>query len=42
MSKPKTVNLNNSCSKCKKYPCFEGIDNCKSNFASLGCIYYNE
>lgn len=31
-----------SCKNCKKYPCFSGITNCKSDFAKYGCIYYIE
>ena len=31
-----------SCKNCKKYPCFNGIINCKSDFAKYGCIYYSE
>lgn len=31
---------NRNCKDCKKYPCFEGIDKCRSNFASCGCIYW--
>lgn len=27
-----------SCKKCKKYPCFKGIDKCKSDFAKYGCL----
>lgn len=27
-----------SCKNCKKYPCFPGINNCVSDFASYGCI----
>ena len=29
-----------SCKKCKKYPCFRGIDKCKSDFAKCGCYDY--
>lgn len=28
---------NRSCKECKKYPCFEGINKCLSNFAAMGC-----
>lgn len=28
------------CTKCVKYPCFMGIETCKSNFAGYGCTYY--
>jgi hypothetical protein len=31
-----------SCKNCKKYPCFTGIEKCVSNFASYGCLYYND
>lgn len=31
---------NRTCKECSKYPCFEGIDNCKSNFAAMGCSLY--
>lgn len=31
-----------SCKNCKKYPCFSGITNCKSDFAKYGCNYYSE
>ena len=31
-----------SCKNCKKYLCFSGITNCKSDFAKYGCIYYIE
>lgn len=31
---------NRSCKDCKKYPCFEGINNCKSDFAKYGCVSY--
>lgn len=30
------------CSNCLKYPCFTGIEKCKSNFAAYGCTYYLE
>lgn len=30
------------CKNCKKYPCFKGIAQCRSNFASYGCIYYSQ
>lgn len=26
-----------TCKKCKKYPCFLGIEKCVSNFAAYGC-----
>ena len=31
-----------SCKDCRKYPCFSGIENCKSDFAKYGCTYYSE
>lgn len=31
-----------TCSNCLKYPCFEGIKKCNSNFAAYGCTYYLE
>lgn len=31
-----------SCKDCTKYPCFEGIFICRSNFAALGCTYYKD
>lgn len=31
-----------SCKNCRKYPCFVGIDKCKSDFAQYGCIFYSE
>ena len=30
------------CKSCKKYPCFQGMERCSSNFAAYGCIYYRE
>lgn len=33
---------NRSCKTCKKYPCFEGITKCVSDFAKYGCIFYSE
>lgn len=29
-----------SCKECGKYPCFDGIEKCRSDFASMGCIMY--
>lgn len=26
-----------SCKECAKYPCFDGIDKCKSDFSKFGC-----
>lgn len=31
---------NRTCIDCKKYPCFQGIQNCVCNFAAYGCKYY--
>lgn len=31
-----------NCKSCRKYPCFVGIDKCKSDFAKYGCIFYSE
>jgi len=31
-----------SCSRCNRYPCFDGIKKCKSDFAKYGCTYYRE
>ena len=28
------------CKKCNKYPCLEGMEKLRSNFAAYGCIYY--
>ena len=28
---------NRTCKDCEKYPCFPGIDKCKSDFAYEGC-----
>ena len=28
---------NRTCQECAKYPCFEGIEKCRSNFAKYGC-----
>lgn len=33
---------NRNCDTCQKYPCFEGIKKCRSNFAKNGCKYYLE
>ena len=30
------------CLKCLKYPCFGGIQKCKSDFSKYGCKYYSE
>lgn len=31
-----------ACVTCRKYPCFDGITKCSSDFAKYGCIYYSE
>lgn len=31
---------NRTCKECAKYPCFEGIKQCKSDFAAVGCSMY--
>ena len=31
---------NRTCKKCKKYPCFMGIDKLSSDFAKYGCVYF--
>lgn len=31
-----------TCKQCRKYPCFEGIEICSSDFAKYGCFYYSE
>lgn len=31
-----------SCKECKKYPCFAGIELCKSDFAKYGCKIWIE
>nr|DAH58510.1 MAG TPA: hypothetical protein [Bacteriophage sp.] len=31
-----------TCKTCRKYPCFDGIKKCSSDFAKYGCIYYSE
>lgn len=30
------------CTNCKKYPCFKGIEKCRSCFAKYGCKRYTE
>lgn len=32
--------LDRSCKQCIRYPCFEGIEVCKSDFAKYGCKDY--
>lgn len=32
---------NRTCLDCVNYPCFEGIDKCKTDFAKAGCIDWN-
>jgi hypothetical protein len=34
--------LDRSCKQCKRFPCFEGIEICKSDFAKYGCRQYKE
>jgi hypothetical protein len=34
--------LDRSCLTCKKYPCFQGIENCFCDLAKYGCIQYKE
>lgn len=29
-----------SCRKCKKYPCFDGIEKCSCDFAKYGCTLF--
>jgi hypothetical protein len=29
-----------TCTDCNKYPCFNGMANCKCNFAKYGCLQY--
>lgn len=29
-----------TCIKCNKYPCFDGINKCKSDFAKVGCKFW--
>lgn len=29
------------CKSCTKYPCFKGIEKCRSNFAAYGCTYFS-
>lgn len=31
-----------NCQQCKNYPCFEGMENCLSNFAMYGCVLFEE
>ena len=33
---------NRSCKQCRRFPCFEGIEICKSDFAKYGCSQYLE
>lgn len=30
------------CKKCLKYPCFEGMNKCVSNFAAYGCTMWSK
>lgn len=34
--------IDRSCQQCKRFPCFEGIEICKSDFAKYGCKQYLE
>jgi len=34
--------LDRTCTKCKRFPCFEGIEVCKCDFAKYGCRLYLE
>lgn len=34
----KQVYPKRTCLECGNYPCFEGIDNCNTDFAKAGCI----
>lgn len=31
-----------TCKTCRRYPCFTGIDKCRSDFAKYGCNLYLE
>ena len=31
---------NRTCKQCQRYPCFTGIELCRSDFSTYGCIYY--
>ncbi len=31
-----------TCKDCAKYPCFIGIDKCRSDMAKYGCSLYSE
>lgn len=33
---------NRTCKKCKLYPCFDGIELCKSDFARVGCKLWQD
>ncbi len=30
-----------SCNLCKKYPCFDGIENASCDYAKYGCNYWS-
>ena len=36
----KLVRPDTKCTDCLKYPCFKGIENCKSSFSAYGCRYF--
>ena len=31
-----------SCKKCSKYPCLEGMDKLRGNFAAYGCTQFED
>lgn len=31
-----------TCKDCKKYPCFDNMDSCRSDFAKYGCKNYGD
>lgn len=40
--KPKPVKLERLCEKCRNWPCFDGIENLESDFASEGCHAFRQ
>lgn len=36
----KYKHLDRTCKECKRFPCFEGIEICKCDFAKYGCRLY--
>lgn len=34
----KPLYMDRECIKCSRYPCFEGIDKMKTDFAKAGCL----